>query len=110
MTAQKVKEIETIEQQYGKELQVITQVDESTSVDEQVCQEYLKYIDKCPVADKTRDLLAMKANSPFRIDLDEYENKQVIVKQYYDLLDRNKQVTSSNKQSDKPVLQTAPIT
>lgn len=96
-TSKKIKDLTVIESQYSKYLQKFKTHDKLRD-QKHSSQSFWAFIQEQPISIKTKERLALKLNSPFRINLSEFENKELNVRKYISLLD-----SSDTEQDKEPV-------
>lgn len=81
----KINDLELIEQQYTTYFQNLTQKNRVISVKSQE-KAFKKYVSKFKLKDRTRELVELKAKTPFRINIGDFENKKLNVSKYYEMI------------------------
>lgn len=85
-TSKKIRDLTAIESQYSKYLMKFKSHDQFKD-QKHVSQSFWTFIQDQPISLNTKERLALKLKSPFRINLSEFGNKSLNVKKYISLLD-----------------------
>lgn len=94
----KIDDLEVIEQQYTTYFQNLTQKNNVVSAKSQE-KAFERYVSNFKMRDETKELVKLKARTPFRINIDDFENKKLNVVKYYEMIQSQENKMGSEESS-----------
>ena len=83
--SRKIEDLQNIESQYTRYFEEM-KWDLNNLRDEKQGETYNKYVGELGISEHSKNILKLKARTPFRINLRDFENKMKNVQKYYDLI------------------------